>query len=178
MVVFILNTATESGWLSPWDPPLQWGKVRKRIYPVSYTHLDVYKRQAFTRSITGLVTLQLQRKNRMIAAFSAFCNHVTLKRKKKYKVHRMSCVQKKRVFLPGYRRSVTRNWRSAYESESAWHDPVSYTHLWEASWFFRCNDSPLEPNVFVWLELPVLLNLWKKLSAEYFCSTDNYFLIF
>ena len=32
MVVFILNTATESGWLSPWDPPLPWGKVRKRIY--------------------------------------------------------------------------------------------------------------------------------------------------
>ena len=32
VVVFILNTATESGWLSPWDPPLQWGKVRKRIY--------------------------------------------------------------------------------------------------------------------------------------------------
>ena len=27
----------------------------------------------------------------------------------------MPCVQKKRVFLPGYRRSVTRNWRSAYE---------------------------------------------------------------
>ena len=35
---------------------------------------------AVTRSVTGLVTLQLQRKNRMIAAFSAFCNHVTLKR--------------------------------------------------------------------------------------------------
>ena len=32
VVVFILNTATKSGWLSPWDPPLQWGKVRKRIY--------------------------------------------------------------------------------------------------------------------------------------------------
>ena len=32
VVVFILNTATESGWLSPWDPPLPWGKVRKRIY--------------------------------------------------------------------------------------------------------------------------------------------------
>ena len=32
VVVFALNTATESGWLSPWDPPLQWGKVRKRIY--------------------------------------------------------------------------------------------------------------------------------------------------
>ena len=32
MVVFILNTATGSGWLSPWDPPLQWGKVRERIY--------------------------------------------------------------------------------------------------------------------------------------------------
>ena len=32
VVVFILNTATESGRLSPWDPPLQWGKVRKRIY--------------------------------------------------------------------------------------------------------------------------------------------------
>ena len=32
MVVFILNTATESGWLSPWDPPLPWGKVPKRIY--------------------------------------------------------------------------------------------------------------------------------------------------
>ena len=24
--------STGSGWLSPWDPPLQWGKVRKRIY--------------------------------------------------------------------------------------------------------------------------------------------------
>ena len=32
VVVFILNTATESGWLSPWDPPLQWGKVHERIY--------------------------------------------------------------------------------------------------------------------------------------------------
>ena len=32
VVVFILNTATESGWLSPWDPPLPRGKVRKRIY--------------------------------------------------------------------------------------------------------------------------------------------------
>ena len=31
---------------------------------------------------------------------------------------RMPCVQKKRVFLPGYRRSVTRNWRSAYEGSS------------------------------------------------------------
>ena len=31
VVVFILNTATESGWLSPWDPPLQWGKVHERI---------------------------------------------------------------------------------------------------------------------------------------------------
>ena len=38
VVVFILNTATESGWLSPWDPPLQWGKVRKRIYRPA-THL-------------------------------------------------------------------------------------------------------------------------------------------
>ena len=28
--------------------------------------------------------------------------------------YRMPCVQKKRVFLSGYRRSVTRNWRSAY----------------------------------------------------------------
>ena len=32
VVVFILNTATESGWLSPWDLPLQWGKVHERIY--------------------------------------------------------------------------------------------------------------------------------------------------
>ena len=32
----------------------------------------------------------------------------------------MSCVQKKRVFLPGYRRSVTRNWRSAYEDVPIW----------------------------------------------------------
>ena len=32
VVVFILNTATESGWLSPWDPPLPWGKVHERIY--------------------------------------------------------------------------------------------------------------------------------------------------
>ena len=31
VVVFILNTATESGWLSPWDPPLQWGKDPERI---------------------------------------------------------------------------------------------------------------------------------------------------
>ena len=31
MVVFILNTATESGWLSPWDPPLPWGKAHERI---------------------------------------------------------------------------------------------------------------------------------------------------
>ena len=32
VVVFILNTATESGWLSPWDPPLPWGKAHERIY--------------------------------------------------------------------------------------------------------------------------------------------------
>ena len=32
VVVFILNTATESGWLSPWDPPLQWGKIHERSY--------------------------------------------------------------------------------------------------------------------------------------------------
>ena len=32
VVVFILNTATGSGWLSPWDPPLPWGKVHERIY--------------------------------------------------------------------------------------------------------------------------------------------------
>ena len=32
VVVFILNTATESGWLSPWDPPLQWGKIHERTY--------------------------------------------------------------------------------------------------------------------------------------------------
>ena len=32
VVVFILSTATENGWLSPWDPPLQWGKVHERIY--------------------------------------------------------------------------------------------------------------------------------------------------
>ena len=27
-----LNSATGSGWLSPWDPPLQWGEVHERIY--------------------------------------------------------------------------------------------------------------------------------------------------
>ena len=32
VVVFIMNKATESCWLSPWDPPLPWGKVLKRIY--------------------------------------------------------------------------------------------------------------------------------------------------
>ena len=32
VVVFILNTATKSGWLSPWDPPLPWGKVHERTY--------------------------------------------------------------------------------------------------------------------------------------------------
>ena len=31
VVVFILNTATESGWLAPWDPPLPWEKVPERI---------------------------------------------------------------------------------------------------------------------------------------------------
>ena len=30
----------------------------------------------------------------------------------------MPCVQKKGIFLPGYRRSVTRNWGSAYEGSS------------------------------------------------------------
>ena len=32
VVVFILNTATGSGWLSPWEPPLQWEKVHERTY--------------------------------------------------------------------------------------------------------------------------------------------------
>ena len=32
VVVFILNTATESGWLSPWDPPLPQGKAHERTY--------------------------------------------------------------------------------------------------------------------------------------------------
>ena len=31
-VAFILNAVTGSGWLSPWDPPLPWGKVHERIY--------------------------------------------------------------------------------------------------------------------------------------------------
>ena len=35
----------------------------------------------------------------------------------------------------------------------------------------------LNPTFFVWLELTVLL-IYEKLSAECFCSTDNYFLIF
>ena len=41
--------------------------------------------------------------------------------KEKYKAHRMPRMQKKRVFLPGYRRSVTRNWRSAYEQYACAH---------------------------------------------------------
>ena len=47
VVVFILNTATESGWLSPWDPPLPWGKVHERTYrPATYPiHFAAY----FTR---------------------------------------------------------------------------------------------------------------------------------
>ena len=32
VVVFILNAATESGGLSPWDPPLQWGEAHERLY--------------------------------------------------------------------------------------------------------------------------------------------------
>ena len=37
MVVFILNTATESGWLSPWDPPLPWGKSTKEFTAPQHT---------------------------------------------------------------------------------------------------------------------------------------------
>ena len=37
MVVFILNTATESGWLSPWDPPLPWGKVHEEFTAPQHT---------------------------------------------------------------------------------------------------------------------------------------------
>ena len=47
VVVFILNTATESGWLSPWDPPLPWGKVHEEFTAPQHTrfilppfHLD------------------------------------------------------------------------------------------------------------------------------------------
>ena len=37
VVVFILNTATESGWLSPWDPPLPWGKVHEEFTAPQHT---------------------------------------------------------------------------------------------------------------------------------------------
>ena len=52
VVVFILNTATESGWLSPWDPPLPWGKVHERTYrPATYPiHFAAY----FTRQNPSL----------------------------------------------------------------------------------------------------------------------------
>jgi len=38
---------------------------------------------AVTRLVTDSVTPRLRSKNRMIAAFSSFCNHVTLKREEK-----------------------------------------------------------------------------------------------
>ena len=59
----------------------------------------------------------LAKQKEQLAAQQNKLDELTLKVNdmEKYKVHRMSCVQKKRVFLPGYRRSVTRNWRSAYE---------------------------------------------------------------
>ena len=37
VVVFILNTATGSGWLSPWDPPLPWGKVHEEFTAPQHT---------------------------------------------------------------------------------------------------------------------------------------------
>ena len=37
VVVFILNTATESGWLSPRDPPLPWGKVHEEFTAPQHT---------------------------------------------------------------------------------------------------------------------------------------------
>ena len=37
VVVFILNTGTESGWLSPWDPPLPWGKSTKEFTAPQHT---------------------------------------------------------------------------------------------------------------------------------------------
>ena len=46
------------------------------------------------------------------------CSGLTKKDKKKYKVHRMSCVQKKRVFLPGYRHSVKGRTRKLLQNSS------------------------------------------------------------
>ena len=37
VVVFILNTATESGWLSPWDPPLQRGEAHEKLTAPQHT---------------------------------------------------------------------------------------------------------------------------------------------
>ena len=37
VVVFILNAATESGWLSPWDPPLQWGEAHEKLTAPQHT---------------------------------------------------------------------------------------------------------------------------------------------
>ena len=57
VVVFILNTATESGWLSPWDPPLPWGKVHEEFTAPQHTRFilpPIHPTKSSLRCVGGI----------------------------------------------------------------------------------------------------------------------------
>ena len=61
VVVFILNTATESGWLSPWDPPLQWGKVHEEFTAPQHTRFilpPIHPTKSSLRCVGGIFLLR------------------------------------------------------------------------------------------------------------------------
>lgn len=60
VVVFILNTATESGWLSPWDPPLPWGKVHEEFTAPQHTRFilpPIHPTKSSLRCVGGIFLL-------------------------------------------------------------------------------------------------------------------------
>ena len=61
VVVFILNTATESGWLSPWDPPLPWGKVHEEFTAPQHTRFilpPIHPTKSSLRCMGGIFLLR------------------------------------------------------------------------------------------------------------------------
>jgi len=61
VVVFILNTATESGWLSPWDPPLPWGKVHEEFTAPQHTRFilpPIHPTKSSLRCVGGIFLLR------------------------------------------------------------------------------------------------------------------------
>ena len=60
VVVFILNTATESGRLSPWDPPLPWGKVHEEFTAPQHTRFilpPIHPTKSSLRCMGGIFLL-------------------------------------------------------------------------------------------------------------------------